>query len=677
MKTILHAVHFRGIRADSLGGYLMGLGLLSACGKRWPDIRGCWREGYFTLLHTNLELVIELRDFLLNGWDAPQYPTGKSSAKETPKTFWTIEQKADTKAGTSKNIQKMRSMCTLDDLRFLDSHLVSITRNVFNPVFGTGGNIGRRSLAKVSLDAKTMLDEADPQDKSSWLNHTLFGEDANLPELQSTGTWFVQANKTYNSGQSDFYREGRLSPWSFLLALEGGLLLVGTVERRLTAKARPYAVFPFIAESASSISESEVGLKHEGEFWAPLWHMPASIIEIRCLLRRGLARLGNRNATAPHEFGAAALGEGVDAGISAFAPFELRETTSSQVFEAIPCNFVPVRRDFRSHIASGLITELIPWVERLPFEDSNSKGKFSGLRGPIEQAIRSITEKPDDPARWQSLLLQLSDVQRHIDQDRTRDWRKTCIALPRLSINWLEYLWPDQMSAEVKIACSIASLGAWSGLPLLVNIFGVEIGDNGAPYLPKDRPFRVVWGQGPLVDQLIKILLRRLIDAKKGDPLPLECTYPNTISLVGVFLDGALDEEAISRWLPALSLLDWRQYLKQDISGTEESVNGTQLMDGFFRPLLTYGLRWEGNENTVEPDLSFALRLVNLLQQDDLETAVDLAVSRIHALGRVTSARPIPSDPSGSRLAAAMLIPLAHRDAYLVRDRWLQPLEKR
>ena len=75
MNTKFRTIPFQGIRADSLGGYLMGLGLLSACSKRWPDIRGCWREGHFTLLHTNLELI-EIRDFLLNGWDAPQYPTG-------------------------------------------------------------------------------------------------------------------------------------------------------------------------------------------------------------------------------------------------------------------------------------------------------------------------------------------------------------------------------------------------------------------------------------------------------------------------------------------------------------------------------------------------------------------------------------------------------------------------
>ena len=59
MKVSLHTFPFRGIRADSLGGYLMGLGLLSACAKRWPDIRGCWREGCFNLLHKENNINIE------------------------------------------------------------------------------------------------------------------------------------------------------------------------------------------------------------------------------------------------------------------------------------------------------------------------------------------------------------------------------------------------------------------------------------------------------------------------------------------------------------------------------------------------------------------------------------------------------------------------------------------
>jgi hypothetical protein len=67
MKITLHASQFNGIRADSLGGYLMGLGLLSACAKRWPEMRGCWRDGIFALFHTDIDSD-KIQNFLLDEW---------------------------------------------------------------------------------------------------------------------------------------------------------------------------------------------------------------------------------------------------------------------------------------------------------------------------------------------------------------------------------------------------------------------------------------------------------------------------------------------------------------------------------------------------------------------------------------------------------------------------------
>ncbi len=162
-----------------------------------------------------------------------------------------------------------------------------------------------------------------------------------LPNLNSAGTWFVYANKTFNSGQ-DWYREGQISPWSFLLALEGALLLIGSVGRRLGSRAHPYAVFPFVTDRPSPTSSDEVGLAR-AEFWAPLWIQPANLVEIRTLLQRGLARIGQRVAQAPHEFAIAALAAGVDTGIETFVRFVLRQTTSSQVYEALPRERIKVR----------------------------------------------------------------------------------------------------------------------------------------------------------------------------------------------------------------------------------------------------------------------------------------------------------------------------------------------
>ena len=412
MISSLHAIHLRGVQPDSLGGYLTGLGILSACSKEWPDIRGCWREARFVLLHQNGDPG-KIRDFLLTNWVPPKYPTAPNG-----KRLWLQQQKSDTKEGATTAVRNFRANCALNDIDFLDSHLVSTTRNVFNPVFGSGGNIGKRDLAKVTQDAHDLLSKTT---KDQWLDHTLFGTEARLPTLQSTGTWFVFANKTYNSGQDGFWREGRLSPWSFLLALEGALLLRGGIGRRLSAKSKPHAVFPFVTDVAQPLNENEIGLKRKGEFWAPLWEVPSTVVELRALLRRGLARIGRRAAIAPYEFGVAVLGEGVDTGVGAFVRFELRETTSGQTFEAIPHHSIKVHRENRDHNAADLIGKLVPWIRQLPDEPNNTKksGKFVGLRGPIEDAIRLVTEEPENPTMWQSLLLRLAEIQHRAGLDQT------------------------------------------------------------------------------------------------------------------------------------------------------------------------------------------------------------------------------------------------------------------
>ena len=670
MNSDYHALHFPGIRPDSLGEYLTGLGLLSACSKEWPSIRGCWKDGYFVLLCNQNENRQEndIVYHLKNTWVFPKYPTNASN-----KLIWNEQQKKDTKKKMTIEIQKLRSGSSLEVISFMDSHLVSTTKNVFNPIFGSGGNIGKRNLSKVTTDSKEMINKANDQKNILWIRKTLFGKETILDELQSTGTWFVYANKTYNSGQNDFYREGRLSPWSFLLALEGALLLKGNVGRRLTAKARPYAVFPFISDSKNPIEKDSVGLKLMGEFWAPLWEYPTTINELCILLRRGLIKLGNRAATAPHEFGVAVLGIGVDAGIRTFVPFELRETTSSQVFEAIPKRDINVHKNESNNTSAELLAKLSSWVERLPFEpkDNKQKGKFIGLRGPVEQAIIEVTEEPNNSNHWQSLLLQIAEVQKRIDLDRTRNWKQRCIALPQLSLKWLDKMWPEGLPREVEIACSIASIGGGTNNPILVNIFGVEI--KTYPYFPKNRPPTAVWHDGELNSVLMKIFYRRIINEKPNDPWPLEATYPIDTSSIVQYLNGKLDEDEITRWIPALSLLNWRKDSIAKVSDTKPS-DGVGMADAFFRPLITSGLSWKDCE-TERPSSNFCLKLINLLQQGEPDIAIDFAVSRYHALGRIPCALPVISADFCPRLAAGLIIPTAQKDVYKGRECWLLPVQ--
>ena len=81
---------------------------------------------------------------------------------------------------------------------------------------------------------------------------------------------------------------------------------------------------------------------------------------------------------------------------------------------------------------------VVSWLNRLPFEprDQKQKGKFRGLRGPIEQAIVRIGENVEDAERWRQLLLLLGDTQARIDKNKS--WREKFPALPLLSPEWFE-----------------------------------------------------------------------------------------------------------------------------------------------------------------------------------------------------------------------------------------------
>ncbi len=456
MNRILRAFPFDGITTDSLGHYLAGLGLLAAASRRWPTVRACWHEGRFMLLSDQVSHADEIKEFLLNEWKPTPY-----------ERWWSTAQKADTKAKSSANLWSERNKRASAEVKLLDSHVVGLGRNCFNPVLGTGGNVGKRDLAKAWKDSAALLGKPG---KAGWLDATLTGlADCVLPNLSSGGTWFVFANKTFNSGQS-WYREGQLSPWSFLLSMEGAFLLTGGVNRRLGSRARPYAVFPFVSEPSQPETDGEIGMAR-GEFWAPLWKNPATLCEVETLLERGMARIGGRAAQAPHEFAVAALAAGVDAGVAEFARFELRQTTSSQVFEAVPREHVKAEGASTTESscranASKLLLRLLDsrWLDRLPYEprDGKQKGKFVGLRGPIETAIIRIGEQPCDPTRWQALLLKLANAQGRIDNNRKH--RERCTPLRPLDSAWFDLAWPDSIPAEIAMArYSVTGMAAQSG----------------------------------------------------------------------------------------------------------------------------------------------------------------------------------------------------------------------
>jgi CRISPR-associated protein Csx17 len=657
MSTLLKAVHCEGVRVDCLGNYLAGLGLLAAASRRWPNVRGCWRRGHFVLVEESIDAE-SVERFLLHEWKPSPY-----------EKWWSKAQKADTKAKSDRAVQGIRaSQPDLGKVRLLDCHLVGSGRNQFNTVFGTGGNIGKRNLTKVYQDAVTLLRVNGQRAVQGWLRTALFAEmTETLPDLGSAGTWFVYANKTFNSGQ-EWYREGQISPWAFLLALEGARLLRGGAGRRMGSRARPYAVFPFLCDAPSPATEGEIKLTR-AEFWAPLWEHPANCVELEALLERGLARVGDRAARSPHEFALAARSAGVDSGVGAFSRFSLRQTTSSQVFEAIPGETVRVADGAPRE--SHLLLPLLDWMRFLPEPASSTqRARFRGLRGPVEKALIRVAEQPEDPDRWRSLLLLLASVQDRLDHNRGS--RERSRPVPRLDPKWFDAAWPAP-TPEILITRAIASIGAGSKTPLFVNVVGADQDQWGNRSFSKSRPNRAVYHAGDPAGVLAGIIERRLADAEPLDPLPLGGAAACTPGMIEAFLCGTIDLESVLRWLPAIVLIDWCSF-----EGAPErfrAASSLYLLQALFRPLFHPGMIVLNGQPLFRepPKATTARRLLHLIRSGDWAQAINVARARYLAEGRRTITPPREIQADSERMAAALLIPMRSADVAGGFERWLEP----
>ena len=199
MSTTLQISSFPGIRTDCLGNYLMALGLLKAATQKSALARGFWRTGVLHLAadYSDQELV----EFLQTEWRPSHYLR-----------WWSQAQKLDTKEKSSSHFLAERAIRSINEVRSADSTIVGLTRNVFNPLFGTGGNIGKRNLESAWVEADRLC--KDTKNSVTWLEASLFGiEYSETPPFTNAGTWFVYNNKAFNSGVN-WYREGSLSPSS-------------------------------------------------------------------------------------------------------------------------------------------------------------------------------------------------------------------------------------------------------------------------------------------------------------------------------------------------------------------------------------------------------------------------------------------------------------------------------
>src|SRR5690606_37729225 len=224
----LPAIALPGLSPDSLGNYLASLGLLRMLSRRWPSTRIAWRDEVLQVVG-GPPILDDLLDELVRVASKHEWTRYDKA--------WADAQKRGTKAKSGAPLALWQANAHEDQLPLFAAHAVPHARVSFNPLLGSGGNAGRRDFAagwREAVDAlavaprpakageKRKAKSAAPSDeRRSALLALLLGHPvAWMVEKLAAGSWFSEATKLYNSGQSPA-REGQISPWAMALACEG------------------------------------------------------------------------------------------------------------------------------------------------------------------------------------------------------------------------------------------------------------------------------------------------------------------------------------------------------------------------------------------------------------------------------------------------------------------------
>jgi CRISPR-associated protein Csx17 len=508
------------------------------------------------------------------------------------------------------------------------------------------------------------------------------------PEGFSGGSWFSEATKLYNSGQSPA-REGQLSPWAMVLACEGLAFLAGGASRRLGARSRVIGAFPFVTQPIAASAEKEAD-RIRAEIWIPLWTRPMTLAEASSLFSRGRAELRGRGAITPAAFATAIRKRGVDAGVSEFLRFTLGRTTSSNTFEPrLEARFSRDTVGSGTGEASSLTVERVTaLIEQRGFPRDGKR--FVGLRGPIEAALLDVAAEPN---RVDAAIALLDAITTALDRiDRNRGFREGKVRWEPLPLEWLRSLFADeQPGVEARLALSLVSSFPVAQ-PFATYRFGVELkfGLTYANYTHTERPpARWVWGPGDLARVLGAVLWRKLLDlqTEAHNPPRGRVHLPCTTAQVHQWLAGDIDESLFSAWLSRLALFDWRRVPQHIRSLIQPEINAPRVdgglsLLGIMQPLvdqrvLTIQDLSQGDllsDETGARTTEVARSLVALIRSGKVDAALRLASSRYAMAGAHLASFDAPfgtHDPD--HLVAALLFTVSDRDRAVLFERWLRP----
>jgi len=523
-------------------------------------------------------------------------------------------------------------------------------------------------------------------------NPTLSGE------LESGYLFFPEPMKRYATGVAKWVQDrAAISPWCFLLAVRGALLLRGSL-RRLRWGRRAYPAFPFVFEG-SVVELGKGKFFRNVEIHLPTWNVdrPRTLAEFEIQTRQFQARLSDRGfAATAAEFRAAVVGRGAGAAFDTFHRFVLEGRRPGQrqpMRQGIPRGATRVGGKGKGD--ASLRVMLAPLAETGWF-DQFTTDRSRAARARAEEAIHRAVDEPGLDA-YRDILEALWDLNRAIIlpgalRRDLEDSRRKPRPLPSLPARLWEPALQDGLETDPahRLGRAIGSIlgtraeGAAVG-PVLEHMLPVRWGSRGwaIPDPPPSRSLR--WsGLDPLGD-FKDLFWSRWLDAAELPRLPFAAARFASLDDIAALLRGDVNVRLLHRLAGLYSLLDWQS--SGACQAAQSSVAGP-LPPSYAALRLWLDLGINPPPDSGAPRDGAVARLLSLSSASQVERAVALALARLRVAGLPWSADPRPTGKAvarfnvkvpgdeAARMLLAVLVPISPADTLALSRRLWVPIDE-
>ena len=544
----------------------------------------------------------------------------------------------------------------------------------YPPLLGTGGNDGRLEFTNNYMQRLCELMDPDTGEPAEAhgdaVSESVFGTVGNQRSKSPIGQ-FDPGGAGGANATSGYDAVSSINSWDYVLMLEGALAFATATVKRLERAEFGALAYPFCVQTAGvgygSASETDEAASRN-EMWFPLWDKPAHLGELTSLLAEGRVERRGRRARNGVDFARAIASLGIDRGIQSFERYGFQQRNGLAYF-AVPLGRFAVRSDPG---VEELLAPIDQWLGKFHHAATvkTAPARAEKASRQLETAIFEFCQR-GERRQVQNLLIALGQAEAAVAiSPKLRDLKEknSVPPVPQLSSRWLLEAYLGEEDREFRLAAALASIGYWKNDTVWPFRRHLE------PIAPKalyewsqsaDDP-SLVWGGGSLVQNMLAVLNRRMIDAVRQGKQSgsAELLFPGegrwaSLGDIGAFIDGRVDDGRIETLLRGLILINWRD---GGVSGDMRKIRGPRepMPDAAYALLKLCHLPHKVAGRAVRLTPAITRRAAS----GDLTEATRLAARRLNASGLAPAINLVHGrGERARRTAAALLFPVRHNQS--------------